>query len=333
MLINILFVDDEPNVLSAHKRSFRAYADRWSLRFAASGEEALEAIRKDPVDILVSDLAMPKMQGLELVAEVKKAHPDTTCIILTGTGDMQSALNAINEVDVFRYYLKPCPSEELARGICDAIEARNDVGSNANLLDIGKTTLDRLPYGVFVVSADARVLFMNFFANELVEASDGLTIGRDQLLRTDRPPETQLLHAAIKNASEADDLLASSGALFVEREDAIRPLHCLVQRFVGTDSVDKQDPYAAIFVTDPERAPQISPSILSGLFDLTPSESRLLACLVACGRLEQAASDANLSLSTARTYLKQIFSKTGTGRQGELIQLVLLSPALIKSAA
>ena len=333
MPINILFVDDEPNVLSAHKRSFRGYEDRWSLHYATSGEEALEVIRKTPVDVLVSDLAMPKMQGLELVAEVKKIHPETACIILTGTGDMQSALNAINEVDVFRYYLKPCPSEELARGISDAIEAKLGVDPAAKLLNIGKTTLDRLPYGVFVVSADARVLFMNSFANELVKANDGLAIGHDQLLRTGRPAETQLLHSAIKNASEADDLLASSGALFVEREDAIRPLHCLVQRFVGSDGADKQDPYAAIFVTDPTRMPQISPSILSGLFDLAPSESRLLACLVACGRLEQAASDANLSLSTARTYLKQIFSKTGTGRQGELIQLVLLSPALIKSVA
>ena len=316
MTSSIFFVDDEPKVLSAHKRSFRGYEDQWNLHYALSGEEALEVIRNKPVDVLVSDLAMPKMQGLELVAEVKKIHPETACIILTGTGDMQSALNAINEVDVFRYYLKPCLSEELARGISDAIEAKLGVEPAANLLNIGKTTLDRLPYGVFVVSADARVLFMNSFANELVKANDGLAIGRDQLLRTERPPETQLLHAAVKSASETNDLSASSGALFVERQDAVRPLHCLIQCFVSARGLDKQDSYAAIFVTDPTRTPQISPSILSGLFDLTPSESRLLACLVACGRLEQAASDANLSLSTARTYLKQIFSKTGTSRQG-----------------
>ncbi len=330
MLPKILFVDDELNVLSAHKRSFRTYNDQWDIRYANSGEDALEAFRVEPADVVITDLAMPRMKGLELAAEIKNILPETVCIILTGTGDMQSALHAINEVDVFRYYLKPCSAEELARGITDAIATKIAGGDSLEQFDIGKTALDRLPYGVFVLAANARVMFMNAFASELINARDGLVIGYDQVLRTSRPTETQALHATIRNATETKDNSMPSGAMFVERIKALRPLHCVVQNFSGTTNPEEHEPHAAIYVTDPERAPTVSALVLAGLFDLTPSESRLLAGLVGSGRLEQAAEDANLTLSTARTYLKQIFAKTGTGRQGELIQLVLLSPAVIK---
>jgi len=330
MLAKILFVDDEQNVLNAHSRSFRAYKDCWDMRFANSGTDALQALIKEPVDVIVSDLAMPNMKGLELVAAVKKLNPDTVCIILTGTGDMHSALDAINQLDVFRYYLKPCSPEELAQGISDAIEFKTTEFNSQELLEIGKTTLDRVPYGVFVLSVDARVMFLNAFASELIDASDGLQIGHNKILRTNRPFETKLLHGAIRNASQKTEPSGLFTALFVDREMSTRPLHCVIQQFSSASENNEHEPRAAVFVTDPDRTPLISPKILAGLFELTGSESRLLSCLIASGRLEQAAKDANLSLSTARTYLKQVFAKTGTGRQGELIQLVLLSPALIE---
>lgn len=330
MLPKILFVDDELNVLNAHKRSFRAYNNAWNIRYANSGEDALSAFSEDPADVVITDLAMPHMKGLALVAEIKKMLPETVCIILTGTGDMQSALHAINEVDVFRYYLKPCQAEDLARGITDAIATKIAGGDSLEQFDIGKTALDRLPYGVFVLAANARVMFMNAFARELIKARDGLFIGHDQVLRASRPAETQALHTSIRNATETKDSSMTSGAMFVERINMLRPLHCVVQNFISTSNTEEHEPHAAIYVTDPERAPEVSAPVLAGLFDLTPSESRLLAGLVFSGRLDQAAEDANLTLSTARTYLKQIFAKTGTGRQGELIQLVLLSPAVIK---
>lgn len=328
MAPSVLFVDDEKKILDAHRRSFRSYRDAWTIRYASSGEEALSLFDEAPADVIVSDLAMPGMKGLELVAAVKNRRPDTQCIILTGTADMQAALDAINQVDVFRFYLKPCASGELAQGIKDALASvRTPDFAAGGSLDIGKAALDSLPYGVFVVSPESRVLFVNVFATELVNDGAGLSIGHDRLLRAWRSVDTRALQDAVV-AVIAPGAPAHEQAMFVERDSGERPLSCVVQRFSDADGEDGR---AAIFVTDPERTPAVSPDVLAGLFDLTASESRLLSCLVASGRLEQAAEDANLTLSTARTYLKQIFAKTGTGRQGELIQLVLLSPAVIKA--
>lgn len=324
MTHRVLFVDDEYKVLGAHKRSFRSYRDKWSLRFATSGEEALELIRQEPADVVVSDLSMPGIKGLELVAAIKAENPQTQCIILTGTADMQAAVDAINRVDVFRFYLKPCVNEDLAQGIEDALAASQP--SRGQRLDIGTEALDSLPYGVFVVDASGRVLFVNRFATDLVAQNAGLTIGHDRILRAYRPADTQTLLNAIA-LTTASDAEARERAMFVDRESGERPLSCVIQRF-ASDGVEAGR--AAVFVTDPERSPTVEPDVLAGLFDLTASESRLLSYLVASGRLEQAAEEANLTLSTARTYLKQIFAKTGTGRQGELIQMVLLSPAIIK---
>lgn len=326
----ILFVDDERNVLDAHCRAFRRRAGEFDLQCAISGEEALNIFRHDPADIVVTDLRMPKMQGFELVAAIKQLRPQTECIILTGTGDMQSAINAINEFSVFRYYAKPCNPEILANGIDDAIQS---IGANHNAdepLDIGKMALDRLTYGIFVLTGDAKVVFMNNTGAELIDAKDGLTIGRDGLLRADRPPVSDNLHNIVMEVSRSDDEGEVVNAISIERVKNDHPLHCVVQRFSNT-GMGETTANVAVFVTDPERDLQIDPRVLAGLFGLTKAESRLLASLVHWGRLKEASDDCSLSLNTARTYLKQIFAKTDTSRQGELIQLVLLSPAVIRT--
>ncbi len=330
----ILFVDDEPKVLDAHRRSFWQYRDVWSTRYATSGEEALRLLEETPADVVVSDLSMPGMKGLELVATVRGDYPETQCIILTGTADLQSAVDAINRVDVFRFYMKPCASAELTQGIQDALDASAAArGASApdDDFDIGKAALDRLPFGVFVVDPDGRALFVNAVAAELVAANDGIGLSKERNLRAARPADTEAMLLAVGNAAVAGG--GDEHALFVERPSGQRPLIVLVQPFHDGAAAASGDGRVAVFVTDPDRALSVSPAVLSGLFGLTRSEGKLLAALVTSGKLEEAAEENGLTLSTARTYLKQIYSKTSTGRQGELIQMVLLSPAVIKPTA
>jgi len=325
----VLFVDDEPKVLEAHKRSFHPFRNKWSQLFASSGDEALSIFESNLVDVIVSDLSMPGMNGLKLASKVEEISPDTRFIILTGTADMQVVVNAINETRIFRFYLKPCSTEDLARGITDAIASRHALPTGMAQFDLGKAALDSLPYGIFIVDETFRVLCINAFSTELISRREGFSVGHDRILRASRASDTQTLHEALANAVNAEEK-AFDSALFIERENNDKPLYCVVQQFLEMGVDDKVLRHAAVFVTDPDRVTRPSPEILAGLFELTASEARLLSCLVASGRLDQAAEDSNLTMSTARTYLKQIFSKTGTGKQGELIQLVLLSPAILK---
>ena len=107
MTEKILFVDDEPHVLQSIQRQLRK---RFELETASGGEDALQILRNDgPFAVIVSDMRMPGMNGIELLAKVKDAYPDMVRIMLTGNADQETATEAVNTGQIFRFLNKPCP--------------------------------------------------------------------------------------------------------------------------------------------------------------------------------------------------------------------------------
>lgn len=107
MTEKILFVDDEPHVLQSIKRQFRK---RFTLETASGGEEALQILKNNgPFAIIVSDMRMPGMNGVELLSRVKDIYPDTVRMMLTGNADQETAVEAVNTGQIFRFLSKPCP--------------------------------------------------------------------------------------------------------------------------------------------------------------------------------------------------------------------------------
>ena len=107
MTEKILFVDDEPHVLQSIQRQFRK---RFELQTASGGEEALQILQNEgPFAIIVSDMRMPGMNGIELLAKVKDVYPDMVRIMLTGNADQETATEAVNTGQIFRFLTKPCP--------------------------------------------------------------------------------------------------------------------------------------------------------------------------------------------------------------------------------
>lgn len=107
MTEKILFVDDEPHVLQSIQRQLRK---RFELQTASGGEDALQILRNDgPFAVIVSDMRMPGMNGVELLAKVKDAYPDMVRIMLTGNADQETATEAVNTGQIFRFLNKPCP--------------------------------------------------------------------------------------------------------------------------------------------------------------------------------------------------------------------------------
>ncbi len=194
----ILFVDDDPALLYGLQRSLRNNHSIWEMIFVQSGAEALEECKKSTYQVLVTDKLMPNMSGIELVKEINKLHPETRCIMLTGTADLKDAGNLINTTRIFRFFTKPCQPGELIKGIAEALD----------------------------------------------HSSSGV------------PPPSQ-------------------------------------------DTLRRR-------------------------YDLTCSEA-LLAHKLALGKsLEVASHEMGITLSSSRTYLKRVFSKTGTNRQAELVSQMLL---------
>jgi response regulator RpfG family c-di-GMP phosphodiesterase len=107
----ILFVDDDPNVLAGFQRTLRK---QFAFDTALSGSEALELLRRDgPYAVVVADMRMPGMDGIELLERVRAAAPDTVRLMLTGNADQQTAVDAVNRGQVFRFLNKPCGPDTL----------------------------------------------------------------------------------------------------------------------------------------------------------------------------------------------------------------------------
>jgi response regulator RpfG family c-di-GMP phosphodiesterase len=117
----VLCVDDEPNVGRGYARALHRVM---RLDLALSGEEGLEMIRdQGPWTVVVSDMRMPRMNGVEFLERVAEISPDTMRIMLTGNIDQATAVAAINRGTVFRYLVKPCDARTFAETLIDAVQA------------------------------------------------------------------------------------------------------------------------------------------------------------------------------------------------------------------
>ncbi len=129
----VLFVDDDRNLLDSMKRTFRK---AYRLSVACGGEQALKVLDQDgPFAVVVSDYKMPGMDGIEFLAKVREEHRDIVRMMLTGNADLQSAVNAVNKGEIFRFLLKPCASEDLKAGIDAAIRQYRLVMAERFLLE------------------------------------------------------------------------------------------------------------------------------------------------------------------------------------------------------
>jgi len=110
-LDRILCVDDDPTLLHSLSLSLRRH---FEVRTAASGQAGLETLRSgESFAVVISDMQMPSMSGPTFLAAVREICPDTVRIVLTGRGDQEAAIEAVNQGQIFRFLSKPCPTESL----------------------------------------------------------------------------------------------------------------------------------------------------------------------------------------------------------------------------
>lgn len=127
----VLFVDDDPRVTSALKRQMRNEA--FEVLQATSGQQALEMLAEHEVDVLVTDERMPGMSGSELATAVRNEFPETVRIMLTGQATLEAAAKAINEGEIFRFYIKPCNPADLVVGIRQGLVLKELMAENQQL--------------------------------------------------------------------------------------------------------------------------------------------------------------------------------------------------------
>ncbi len=139
--LRLLFVDDEPQILEGLRRLLRTRRKIWDMCFVQSAVEALALHQAQPFDVVISDIRMPGMDGVELLERIKASHPHTVRIALSGHSEQQELLRAAGTVH--RYLTKPCQPEQLEATI-ERTTALRQVLANPELLSL-VSSLGKLP--------------------------------------------------------------------------------------------------------------------------------------------------------------------------------------------
>jgi DNA-binding CsgD family transcriptional regulator len=185
--------------------------------------------------------------------------------------------------------------------------------------------VDMLHVGVVLVGPGRRLLFANRAAKQLLLRRDGIAVCNGRL-HAETPAATQVLdrHLRAAIAGPAD---GKGGDVVTLPTSGGRRLTLLIMG-CGRPPPPGGEPSSILFISDPGAEPDVDAPYLARTYGLTPAEARLLRALVRGRTLGEYAQAARITLFTAKGYLKQVFNKTGTSRQADLVRIVLADPIL-----
>jgi EAL domain-containing protein (putative c-di-GMP-specific phosphodiesterase class I)/CheY-like chemotaxis protein len=203
----LLLVDDEVNIVSALKRLLRP--DGYDIHTASSGEQGLELLAQQPVDVIISDQRMPGLNGADFLRQARILRPDTIRIMLSGYTELQSVTDAVNEGAIYKFLTKPWNDEQLRAHLADAFRLKEIADDNARLhmevrnanhqlnsanrrmeqllhqmqrqidrdeisLSIARELLQQLPLPVIGLDDDGMIAFINGAAGRMFQRSGAL---------------------------------------------------------------------------------------------------------------------------------------------------------------
>jgi DNA-binding NtrC family response regulator len=124
----VVCVDDDEAILAAVGRTLRREAS-FEVRATTSTQQVLEWVAKEDVGVLVSDYEMPEMTGAQLAGQVKRIRPETVRILLTGRRTLDTAIDGINQGEIFRFINKPFEDKQLRQAVLDAAHRHEELAA------------------------------------------------------------------------------------------------------------------------------------------------------------------------------------------------------------
>lgn len=311
----ILCCEDEPSL----RRDIAEELQEAGYRVceAADGAEAMAAMATLRPDLILCDIMMPGLDGFGVLARFRRefAHLAHVPLVFLSALSMPEAVVRGKRAGADDYLVKPIDYDLLL----STIEAR--LRQSARVRDhaapvacIGRHMLDHLAVGVLAFGADGALVHMNRLAQQLLPA------GPEPALATLAEPLQQLLEAADAGRDEARSVVmsASSGKSLLALL-----FSCPVD---GGGASGPAEPVVLAYLTDPSRRVPLSMGALKEMFGLTPTEARVARLLAAGMRPDEVSVELDVSPTTTAFHMRNIFGKTGTHRQADLVALLLSLP-------
>lgn len=343
MPATILCVEDEHDLRSDICEELEAAG--YEVMEADNGREALDMMRQKRPDLVLCDITMPLMSGLDLLGHVRKeaALADLPFVFLTALAGRRDII-AGKAAGVDDYLTKPIDFDLMLITIAARLEQVERVkgavvrqddgagdGARAALLGANEA-LNHVAVGIFLLDDQCRVLFRNRRAEELLAEADGISVSREGVLRGEKPQQTQAMRTIIDTAitSATTGTRQPTEAVALSRSSGRRSLFAVACP-LGRGPARPGEPVVGLFVTDPERRLSAAAEAVAQLYGLSPAETRLALALARGLRLDEIADEFGISRNTVSYTMKNLFRKTETDRQADLISLFIASPVTLEN--
>lgn len=335
----ILCVEDEDDLRTDIAEELDAAGYR--VLQASNGSDALKLLENERPDLVLCDITMPGLGGYDVLKALREQGDmaDVPFIFLTALAERNDVLVG-KQAGADDYLIKPIDYEillatiavrlnQVARVQTSAVSRAEEAWQEILKSSRGRTVealykatfaFDRFLVGVVIVDEDGSVRLMNKEAERIVGENDGFGIVQG-ILKGTASKQTAKLHQAIEKAFEEEEL---DEIVSFPRNSGGRPYLVLVpgQRF----STDERPDAVVLLVIDTEQRTKVSGDTLVRLYNLTPSETRVALMLIDGKRLDQIAEELEVAQTTVVFHLKNLFRKTETNRQADLVRVLLSVP-------
>jgi DNA-binding NarL/FixJ family response regulator len=335
----ILCVEDENDLRSDIAEELEAA--NYRVLQAANGSEALALLEKHRPDLVLCDITMPGLGGYDVLKALRGQGNmvDVPFIFLTALAERNDVLTG-KQAGADDYLVKPIDYEillatvaarldQVARVQTSAVHRAEESWQEILKASQGRTVdalykatfaFDRFLVGVVIVNEVGEVRVMNKEAQRILAEDDGLSASQG-VLKGSVAKQNGKLYSAIEKAFEEETL---DEIISFPRVSGGRPYLVLIpgQRF----SPEERPEAVVLLVIDTEQRAKVSGDTLVRLYNLTPSETRVALMLIDGKRLDQIAEELEVAQTTVVFHLKNLFRKTDTNRQADLVRVLLSVP-------
>lgn len=341
----VLVVEDEPAlrrdlVEELQEAGYRAHA-------AANGEEGRAALGDLRPDLVLCDITMPGLDGYGLLAALRAERPDLASVpfvFLTAMSEPQDVIEGkLQGAD--DYLVKPVDYDLLLATVSARLRQVARIrgqldheidrlrGALGGLSAGGShRVLDLISLGIVLLDERGHVVHANRAAWQMAREDRVLSI-RQGVPRAQDPLCDRALREAMRKAQQAREAGEEDWVTGVSLQGDGQAVSALVCPLAPDRPADRHQPAVALFLSPPATAKSVSQQLLIDLFALTPTEARVAASLARGARPAEVAQELGVSQTTVAFHMRNLFQKTGTHRQTDLIALILAGPMAVRTSS
>lgn len=341
----ILYIEDEPDLRDDVAEELEDAGIRVML--AGDGKQALRILETTRPDLILCDITMPGMSGYDLLQVLRQTRPDLVDIpfvFLTAQTDPRQIIDG-KRAGADDYLIKPIDFDLMLATIHARItqierirqrhvtevhsmqDALRELHSQRTRDTFGHIAraFDYVSFGIVLLDANAVVRFANKASRNMANSVAGMSLDGVVRLAGIRPMEAfrTAFDAATRVTDPAEDFIE---CLPVSRSDGQRDILLMVCALACQHDQDPDDPIVMLIMADPAHRPSVATNALESLFGLTPTEAQIANAFAEGRRTEEIARHFAISMTTVNFHKRNLFEKTGTNRQADLIALLLSLP-------